>query len=159
MVNNMADDSKYVRRVRGKLASRGRSSKADRMRQYNKQTKNGTEVNEHDYCQNQQARPQEFTNASDIDIRHIGENVEVGSPWFQGRRVVELDVLARSMNCEKCNSWLHLSDIMDEVVYGMASYLYITCQNSVCRHISLVPTGKKSSKRGFDVNYKVYLGN
>ena len=106
-------------------------------------------------------KTEEFTNASDIDIRHIGENVEVGSskPWFQGRRVVELDVLARSMNCEKCNSWLLLSDIVDEVVYGMASYLYITCQNSVCRHISLVPTGKKSSKRGFDINYKVYLGN
>ena len=134
---------------------------ADRMRQYNKHFENGTEVNEHDYCQNQQARPEEFTNASNMAIRHIGENVEVGSskPWFQGRRVVKLDVLARSMNCEKCNSWLHLSDIVDEVVYGMASYLYITCQNSVCRHISLVPTGKKSSKRGFDINYKVYLGN
>ena len=64
----MADDSKYVRRVRGKLASRGRTSKADRVRQYNKQIKNGTG----------QARPEEFTNASDIDIRHIGENVDMG---------------------------------------------------------------------------------
>ena len=130
------------------------------MRQYNKQIKNGTEVNEHDYCQNQQARPQEFTNASDIDIRHIGE---VGSskpwPWFQGRRVVKLDVLARSMKFKKCNYWLRLSDIVDEVVYGMASYLYITCQNSGCRRMSLVPTGKKSSRRGFDINYKVYLAN
>ena len=66
-------------------------------------------------CQDQQARPEEFTNASDTDIRHIIENVEVGSskPWFQGRRVVELDVLAQSMNCGKCNSWLRLSDIVD----------------------------------------------
>ena len=77
----------------------------------------------------QQARPEEFTNASDIDIRHIGENLEVGSSkqWFHWRRVVALDVLARSMNCEKCNSWLRLSDVVDEVVYGMASYLYTTC--------------------------------
>ena len=155
----MAGDSKYVRHVRGKLAWRGRTSKADRMCQYNIQIKNGTEVNEHDYCQNQQARPQEFTNAGDIDISHIGENVEVGSskPWFQGRRMVEFDVLARSMNCEKCNSWSRQSDIVDEVVY--ASNLYISCQNSVGRHISLVPTGMKSSKRGFDINYKVFFRN
>ena len=74
-----------VRRVLGKLDSKRRTSKVDRMREYNKQIKNGTEVNEHDYCQNQQARPQKFTNASDIDVRHIGENVEVWSsePWLK----------------------------------------------------------------------------
>ncbi|VDI84350.1 Hypothetical predicted protein [Mytilus galloprovincialis] len=95
-------------------------------------------------------------NATDLEV---GENVELGSskPWFHGRRVVELDVLARSMNCEKCGSWLRLSDIKDEVIYGMASFLYISCPSSACQHISLVPTGKKSNGKGFDINYKVCL--
>ncbi|CAC5355728.1 unnamed protein product [Mytilus coruscus] len=61
------------------------------------------------------------------------------------------------MNCEKCNSWLRLSDIKDEVIYGMASFLHISCPSSACQHISLVPTRKKSNGKGFDINYKVCL--
>ncbi|XP_063406005.1 uncharacterized protein LOC134689966 [Mytilus trossulus] len=149
----MADD-KYSKRIRGKMASTGRSKKADRMRKMNrKETVRGED---HDYG----AVFVEglSVNATDLEV---GENVELGSskPWFQGRRVVELDVLARSMNCEKCSSWLRLSDIKDEVIYGMASFLYISCPSSACQHISLVPTEKKSNGKGFDINYKVCLGS
>lgn len=150
----MADD-KYSQRVRGKMASTGRSKKADRMRKMNsKETLRGED---HDYGAVFVEGPTSV-NATDLEV---GENVELGSskPWFQGRRVVELDVLARSMNCEKCSSWLRLSDIKDEVIYGMASFLYISCPSSACQHISLVPTGKKSNGKGFDINYKVCLGN
>jgi hypothetical protein len=80
-------------------------------------------------------------------------------PWFEGRRIVELDTLATNMYCHKCNAWLRLSDIVDEVIHGLASYLYIKCTNAVCNHINLVPTGKRNAKRGFDVNSKAYLGN
>ncbi|XP_071162389.1 uncharacterized protein [Mytilus edulis] len=148
----MADD-KYSQRVRGKMASTGRSKKADRMRKMNsKETLRGED---HDYGAVFVEGPTSV-NATDLEV---GENVELGSskPWFQGRRVVELDVLARSMNCEKCSSWLRLSDIKDEVIYGMASFLYISCPSSACQHISLVPTGKKSNGKGFDINYKVCL--
>ncbi|XP_076083995.1 uncharacterized protein LOC143054830 [Mytilus galloprovincialis] len=148
----MADD-KYAQRVRGKMASTGRSKKADRMRKMNsKETLRGED---HDYGAVFVEGPT-GVNATDLEV---GENVELGSskPWFQGRRVVELDVLARSMNCEKCSSWLRLSDIKDEVIYGMASFLYISCPSSACQHISLVPTGKKSNGKGFDINYKVCL--
>ncbi|CAG2220541.1 unnamed protein product [Mytilus edulis] len=148
----MADD-KYSQRVRGKMASTGRSKKADRMRKMNsKETLRGED---HDYGAVFVEGPISV-NATDLEV---GENVELGSskPWFQGRRVVELDVLARSMNCEKCSSWLRLSDIKDEVIYGMASFLYISCPSSACQHISLVPTGKKSNGKGFDINYKVCL--
>ncbi|CAC5411937.1 unnamed protein product [Mytilus coruscus] len=150
----MADD-KYSHRVRGKMASTGRSKKADRMRQMNrKETLRGED---HDYGAVLGEGPVSV-NATDLQV---GKNVELGpsKPWFQGRRVVELDVLARSMNCEKCNSWLRLSDIKDEVIYGMASFLYISCPSSACQHISLVPTGKKSNGKGFDINYKVCLGS
>ncbi|VDH95061.1 Hypothetical predicted protein [Mytilus galloprovincialis] len=148
----MADD-KYSQRVRGKMASTGRSKKADRMRKMNsKETLRGED---HDYGAVFVEGPTSV-NATDLEV---GENVELGSskPWFQGRRVVELDVLARSMNCEKCSSWLRLSDIKDEVIYGMASFLYISCPSNACQHISLVPTGKKSNGKGFDINYKVCL--
>ncbi|CAC5424085.1 unnamed protein product [Mytilus coruscus] len=150
----MADD-KHSHRVRGKMASTGRSKKADRMRQMNrKETLRGED---HDYGAVLGEGPVSV-NATDLQV---GKNVELGpsKPWFQGRRVVELDVLARSMNCEKCNSWLRLSDIKDEVIYGMASFLYISCPSSACQHISLVPTEKKSNGKGFDINYKVCLGN
>ncbi|XP_076110691.1 uncharacterized protein LOC143079310 isoform X2 [Mytilus galloprovincialis] len=148
----MADD-KYSQRVRGKMASTGRSKKADRMRKMNsKETLRGED---HDYGAVFVEGPISV-NATDLEV---GENVELGSskPWFQGRRVVELDVLARSMNCEKCSSWLRLSDIKDEVIYGMASFSYISCPSSACQHISLVPTGKKSNGKGFNINYKVCL--
>ncbi|XP_063438316.1 uncharacterized protein LOC134719241 isoform X1 [Mytilus trossulus] len=147
----MADD-KYSKRVRGKMASKGRSKKADRMRNMNREET----VRGEDHAYGAVFVEGPIVNATDLEV---GENVELGSskPWFQGRRVVELDVLARSMNCEKCSSWLRLSDIQDEVIYGMASFLYISCPSSACQHISLVPTGKKSNGKGFDINYKVCL--
>ncbi|CAC5403325.1 unnamed protein product [Mytilus coruscus] len=78
----MADD-KYSHRVRGTMASTGRSKKADRMRQMNrKETLRGED---HDY----------------------------GA------------VLGKDL--------------------------------SACQHISLIPTGKKSNGKGFDINYKVCL--
>ncbi|VDI09721.1 Hypothetical predicted protein [Mytilus galloprovincialis] len=89
----MADD-KYSKRVRGKMASTGRSKKADRMRQMNrKETLRGED---HDYGAILGEGPISV-NATDLQV---GENVELGpsKPWFQGRRVVELDVFARSMN-------------------------------------------------------------
>ncbi|XP_063438317.1 uncharacterized protein LOC134719241 isoform X2 [Mytilus trossulus] len=149
----MADD-KYSKRVRGKMASKGRSKKADRMRNMNREET----VRGEDHAYGAVFVEGPIVNATDLEV---GENVELGSskPWFQGRRVVELDVLARSMNCEKCSSWLRLSDIQDEVIYGMASFLYISCPSSACQHISLVPTGKKSNGKGFDINYKVCLGH
>ncbi|VDI63174.1 Hypothetical predicted protein [Mytilus galloprovincialis] len=89
----MADD-KYSQRVRGKMASTGRSKKADRMRKMNsKETLRGED---HDYG----AVFVEGPISRNATYLEVGENVELGSskPWFQGRRVVELDVLARSMN-------------------------------------------------------------
>ncbi|VDH95568.1 Hypothetical predicted protein [Mytilus galloprovincialis] len=137
------------------MACTGRSKKADRMRQMNrKETLRG---DDHDYDAILGEGP---ISVNAIDLQ-VGEHEELGpsKPWFQGRRVVELHVLARSMNCEKCSSWLRLSDIKDEVIYGMASFLYISCPSSACQHISLVPTGKKSNGKGFDINYKVCLGH
>ena len=150
-------DGKYSCRVRGRLASVGKTSKSDRMRKINNCKKEVEERTEHDYTA---PHDDDYVNLTDIGV---GENVDLSDtctkPWFEGRRVVELAVLSQAMNCERCSAWLRLADIVDEVVYGLASYLYIRCSNSACNHITLVPTGKRNSNKGFDVNYKVCLGN
>ncbi|XP_021350881.1 uncharacterized protein LOC110448777 [Mizuhopecten yessoensis] len=159
----MADDrcgSRRYIRVKGRLAKKGTVKRSENMRFLNEKSY-GTSNQDHDYV----AIPQHSHDSSikshsvqDRDI-HVSENVEIGptKPWFQGRRVVELAVLSENMNCAKCNSWLRFVDIVDEVIYGMASYLYIPCPNSACQHVNLVPTGKRNSNKGFDVNSKVYL--
>lgn len=38
--------------------------------------------------------------------------------WNDGRRVVELGVLAKELRCEKCQLDLHLSDIVGEKRYN-----------------------------------------
>ena len=148
----MADVKVYIK---GKLAKKGKALKSKRMQQFNTLKNSKQEVlNElHDHTYEQA-----------IELDDAGAHFEVGTstgktPWFEGRRVVELDVLSQNMNCIKCNSWLRLHDIMDEVICGMASLLYIKCSSSLCQYVNTVPTGKRSYNRSFDVNSKAYLGN
>jgi hypothetical protein len=90
----------------------------------------------------------------------VGADVEVRqTPWFEGRRVVELDVFSAAMSCVRCNSWLRLNDIEDELRYGLASLLYIRCSNLVCQYVNTVPTGKRSDNKSYDVNSKAYFGS
>ncbi|XP_048775313.2 uncharacterized protein LOC125679906 [Ostrea edulis] len=74
--------------------------------------------------------------------------------WRSGRRVVELDVLAKLMYCVVCRTPLHLSNTEGEKRYGLASTLYIRCMN--CHVLNDVHTGKKS-QRSFDINLKLAL--
>ncbi|XP_021339351.1 uncharacterized protein LOC110440543 [Mizuhopecten yessoensis] len=159
----MADDrcgSRRYIRVKGRLAKKGTVNRSENMRFLNEKSYS-TSNQDHDYVAIPQHRLDSTISSHTVQDRdiHVSENVEIGptKPWFQGRRVVELAVLSENMNCAKCNSWLRFVDIVDEVIYGMASYLYISCPNSACQHVNLVPTGKRNSNKGFDVNSKVYL--
>lgn len=78
--------------------------------------------------------------------------------WKTGRRVVELSCLAQQMYCSTCASPLHFSNIEKERRYGLASILYIRCQNSVCNTLNDIKTGKRTAG-SFDVNSKLALGN
>ena len=80
--------------------------------------------------------------------------------WYDGRRIVELKVLAQGLSkCsgEDCDLRLDLRNILKETRSGYGSFLWIKCE---CGEETKVPTGKehKINKHGrsiFDVNTKV----
>lgn len=84
--------------------------------------------------------------------------------WADGRRVVELQVLAEGLkSCSDCNQPLHLRNISSEKRYGLASVLTITCSN--CAQLNSVYTGKSHRSAGatrgvpiYDVNTKLATG-
>ena len=67
-----------------------------------------------------------------------------------GRRVVELGVLAKSLDegCKTCKTPLRLSDCTDETISGLGSYLYIVCQNPACGEINQCSTNKSHRVAG-----------
>jgi hypothetical protein len=91
----------------------------------------------------------------------VGADVEVRqTPWFEGRRVVEFRCfVCGHMSCVRCNSWLRLNDIEDELRYGLASLPYIRSSNLFCQYVNIVPTGKRSDNTSYDVNSKAYFGS
>lgn len=86
---------------------------------------------------------------------------------ISGRRVVEVDLLAEALDsgCNTCAEPLQLSNVTDETVSGLGSFLYITCRNPDCGEINVCQTNKThrvaSKMRGrpiFDVNTKLAAG-
>ncbi|CAG2206187.1 unnamed protein product [Mytilus edulis] len=77
--------------------------------------------------------------------------------WMEGRRVVELDVLAREMYCCRCNLPLHLSNTVGERLFGLASVLLIKCDNSACLATTDVHTGKRTPNGSYCINSKVAI--
>ena len=62
---------------------------------------------------------------------------------LEGRRVVELGVLATALDedgCNVCHQPLKLSNTEKECVMGLGSFLYIACES--CKFINCVTTGK-----------------
>ncbi len=80
--------------------------------------------------------------------------------WSDGRRVVDLDQLAKGLNnCKSCMHTLNLLDTVKEVREGLGSVLHIKCD--VCSTVNEVTTGKKHGEGGrgvFDVNSKAAVG-
>ena len=84
---------------------------------------------------------------------------------LRGRRIVELDVLAKELECKSCGASLQLLNCFRETVSGLGSFLYITCSNSDCGEINVCHTNKvhrsSAKRRGrpiFDVNTKLAAG-
>ena len=86
---------------------------------------------------------------------------------ISGRRVVELELLTEALDrgCKVCDKPLQLSNVTDETVSGLGSFLYITCCNPDCGEINVCQTNKthrvSGTARGrpiFDVNTKLAAG-
>ncbi len=82
--------------------------------------------------------------------------------WTDGRRVVELGILADGLRaCEDCGVPLNLANTETETKDGLASILYVRCE---CGLINSVPTSKSHKKIGgrgrpvYNVNTKAALG-
>ena len=118
----------------------------------------------------------EIRGDSEIDVVGTQENDDVDIPnlsgvehtdgdtisWNEGRRIVELKVLAEGLKeCgeDDCNERLDLRNIVGETISGFGSWLDIEC--SKCGFETKVPTGKtkQSTGRGgrpsFHINTKI----
>ena len=93
--------------------------------------------------------------------------IEAGSCNFRGRRVIELDVLARALDsgCRACGKALQLSNCHDETISGLGSFLYIMCSDPECGEVNVCTTNKSHRAAGagrgrpiFDVNTKLAAG-
>lgn len=84
---------------------------------------------------------------------------------LRGRRIVELDMLARELDggCESCGAPLQLTNCFQETVSGLGSFLYINCSGCGEMNVCLTNKTHRSSgiRRGrpiFDVNTKLAAG-
>ncbi|CAC5399333.1 unnamed protein product [Mytilus coruscus] len=81
-------------------------------------------------------------------------DVNKNNAWMEGRRVVELDVMAREMYCCRCNLPLHLSN----TVVWFGKCITYKCDNSACLATTDVHTGKRTPNGSYCINSKVAIG-
>ena len=72
--------------------------------------------------------------------------------WKEGRRIVDLEELARQMHCKHCKSLLDLNLTIKESRYGLASVLFIVCQ---CGVVNDVHTARRQEGDGGRAMYEV----
>ncbi|CAG2246182.1 unnamed protein product [Mytilus edulis] len=158
----MADDCDRLR-VRGRFIKKDRFKKSTRMDSLNESGKL-IQWGDHDYGSRGELPSEPTKEETPILVENIASNVTVSTDigqsenisWNEGRRVVELEVLAEQLFCNKCNTPLHLKDIVGEMRYGLGSLLEVVCQ--ICSGMKLISTGKRNEKGAFDINSKVALG-
>jgi len=92
---------------------------------------------------------------------NYGKNVSRDG-WKTGRRIVELEVLLRSLQSCKAGRLgpvpLTYDIVVGELQRGLGEYLYVKCSNIECAGINIVPYGKthrapkSKGNPSFDVN-------
>ena len=91
------------------------------------------------------------------------EEVRTTGSWQEGRRVVELDLLAVGLkSCQRCSQSLRLDNKVGERRFGLGLILLVKCSYTECSHVNGVPSGSrhKPEKGGiaWDVNTKLAAG-
>lgn len=72
--------------------------------------------------------------------------------------VIELGVLADGLaGCQVCEIPLHLSHTQEVLHCGLGAFNKVLCQNTLCRHINTVSTGKQHG-RIWDASTKLAAG-
>ncbi|CAG2212348.1 unnamed protein product [Mytilus edulis] len=102
---------------------------------------------------------QQNTTMFPIGVDHEEEvqvpNSRSFTQWREGRRVVELGILADGLRgCAKCGLPLQLGHTTSILTCGLSAILKIPCSNTVCRHVNNIPTGKRQ-ERIWDANVKL----
>ena len=79
-------------------------------------------------------------------------------PVFNGRRLVEIKMLAAELWCTACDMPLSLRNIKSEQLFGLASIFQIQCK--ICDKIYFVHTNyhRLTASQLFDVNCKLAIG-
>ncbi|XP_063446744.1 uncharacterized protein LOC134726274 [Mytilus trossulus] len=94
-----------------------------------------------------------FINEEVIDENNV--NITSDDSWRNGRRVVELGVLADHLAaCKQCGLPLSLQNCLNITTCGLAAVLKVLCVNQSCKNINAIPTGKQHN-RIWDVNTKL----
>ncbi|XP_058810185.1 uncharacterized protein LOC131675276 [Phymastichus coffea] len=75
---------------------------------------------------------------------------------YHGRRIVEMDKLAKDLWCKSCKVPISLAHLVEEKKKGLASQLFIQCFS--CKAIQCVETSSKSCKYYYDSNLKLAMG-
>lgn len=79
--------------------------------------------------------------------------------WNEGRRIVELAVLAENLHCKQCSSLLDLSKTVRETRQGLASVLYIVCSCGVANDVHTSSKQRAANgKLAFGVNIMASAG-
>ncbi|XP_052083925.1 uncharacterized protein LOC127721281 [Mytilus californianus] len=73
-----------------------------------------------------------------------------------GRRIVELNVLAKGMYCCTCKCPLHLSNIVGERLFGLGGLKMVDCE--LCHTVTDVQFGKRGPSGSYDINTKASIG-
>lgn len=75
---------------------------------------------------------------------------------YEGRRLVELDVIAKEAWCDSCHQKISFCYMVEEMIQGIVSVLRLRCQR--CLRIKVVHTSK-TNKQYHDTNMKLAVGN
>jgi hypothetical protein len=97
--------------------------------------------------------------AADADTHTAIEGSDSDS-WRDGRRVVDLAVLADGLNaCQLCSQPLQLSNCVGEHRKGLGGYVLVQCGYTECRHVNSVALGETHGNfHAWDVNTKLASG-
>ena len=90
----------------------------------------------------------------------------VDMSWRDGRRIVELGLLADQLSaCKQCCMSLELRNCVGERICGLGSILHVLCANPSCFKRNSIVLGKRSTPddqqthmRTWDVNLKLAAG-
>ena len=93
-----------------------------------------------------------------LDVSVVKKKTAGQSLPLPGRRIVEIDIMAKRMYCDKCSDKLHFDQFESETLHGLGSVLTLRC---ACGAKNDVPTGKTHDSTSghsiFDVNSKAAI--